>query len=146
MARLGRADHRLALSADDCAALEPRATEWLARGVSVDYLTSALTAGLPAAIDSPVGFLRHRLTTKAPPQLPTEKTGSGTTAPAARSLLVECTECGTPGPPEALPDGLCRPCRSGTDVPRKHTRDDGLPVQRNIGAYVSELRGLLKLP
>ncbi|WP_112490782.1 MarR family transcriptional regulator [Streptomyces bacillaris] len=111
LAHLGRADHRLALSADDCTALEPQATEWLARGVSVDYLTSALTAGLPAAIDSPVGFLRHRLTTKAPPQLPTEKTGSGTTAPAARSLLVECTECGTPGPPEALPDGLCRPCR-----------------------------------
>ncbi|RBL82780.1 MarR family transcriptional regulator, partial [Streptomyces cavourensis] len=49
-------------------------------------------------------------------------------------------------PPEALPDGLCRPCRSGTDVPRRRTRDDGLPVQRDIGAYVSELRGLLKLP
>ncbi|PWS41559.1 MarR family transcriptional regulator [Streptomyces sp. ZEA17I] len=146
LARLGRADHRLTLSAADCAALESRATEWLARGVSTDYLTSALTAGLPATIDSPTDFLRHRLTTKIPPQLPTERTESGTTAPTARSLLVECTECGTPGPPEALPDGLCRPCRSGTDVPRQRTRDDGLPVQRDIGAYVSELRGLLKLP
>ncbi|MFI1934471.1 MarR family transcriptional regulator, partial [Streptomyces sp. NPDC020330] len=39
LARLGREDHRLTLSADDCATLEPQATEWLARGVSVDYLT-----------------------------------------------------------------------------------------------------------
>ncbi len=53
LARLGRNDHRLALSADDCTALEAQATQWLARGVSVDYLTSALTAGLPATIDSP---------------------------------------------------------------------------------------------
>ncbi|WP_257138039.1 MarR family transcriptional regulator, partial [Streptomyces sp. b84] len=59
LARLGRDDHRLALSADDCTVLEPLAAKWLARGVSVDYLTSALTAGLPAKVDSPVGLLRR---------------------------------------------------------------------------------------
>ncbi|MFF3814746.1 MarR family transcriptional regulator [Streptomyces bacillaris] len=143
LARLGRADHRLALSADDCATLEPQAAEWLARGVSVDYLTSALTAGLPAAIDSPVGFLRHRLTTKTPPQLPTKNTGSGTTAPTASSLLVECTECGTPGPPEALPDGLCRPCRE------THSKGPGDPspapaAAPDIKARMANLRNLLR--
>uniref|UniRef100_UPI000D1367A9 hypothetical protein n=1 Tax=Streptomyces californicus TaxID=67351 RepID=UPI000D1367A9 len=57
LARLGRNDHRLALSAADCTTLEPLATAWLARGVTVDYLTTALTAGLPAHIDSPAGLL-----------------------------------------------------------------------------------------
>ncbi|WP_217228671.1 MarR family transcriptional regulator, partial [Streptomyces anulatus] len=61
LARLGRNDHRLTLSADDCATLEPLAAQWLARGVSVDYLTHALTAGLPAQVDSPLGFVRRRL-------------------------------------------------------------------------------------
>ncbi|NEA12408.1 hypothetical protein G3I27_30370, partial [Streptomyces sp. SID10692] len=39
LARLGRDDHRLALSAADCTTLEPLASAWLARGVTVDYLT-----------------------------------------------------------------------------------------------------------
>ncbi|MDT0490839.1 MarR family transcriptional regulator [Streptomyces griseus] len=145
LARLGRQDPRLALSANDCAALEARAAQWLDRGVGVDYLTAALTAGLPAEVDSPVALLRHRLTTKVPPPLPAESTAPGG-APPGRRLLVECTKCRTPGPSEALPDGLCRPCRSGADGPRQRTRDDGLPVQRDISAYVSELRGRLKLP
>ncbi|MEU6619009.1 MarR family transcriptional regulator, partial [Streptomyces parvus] len=38
LARLGRNDHRLALSADDCTTLEPLATQWLDRGVTTDYL------------------------------------------------------------------------------------------------------------
>ncbi|QCW78122.1 MarR family transcriptional regulator [Streptomyces sp. S6] len=142
LARLGREDHRLALSADDCAALEPRAAEWLARGVSVDYLTTALTAGLPAEINSPVGFLRRRLTTKLPPNLPPQTTYPTPAAPAAR-VLVECTECGTPGPSEALPDGLCRPCRE--------TRDTGpgdpsptLTVPPDITTHMANLRNLLK--
>ncbi|WP_127467745.1 MarR family transcriptional regulator [Streptomyces sp. B27] len=143
LARLGRNDHRLALSADDCTALEPQATQWLARGVSVDYLTSALTAGLPATIDSPAGFLRRRLTTKIPPRLPTENPESGTTTPAARSLLVECTECGTPGPPEALPDGLCRLCRE------THSKGAGDPspapaAAPDIKARMANLRNLLR--
>ncbi|MEW2072021.1 hypothetical protein, partial [Streptomyces sp. NPDC007346] len=58
LAHLGRNDHRLALSAHDCTTLEPQAAAWLTRGVSTDYLTSALTQGLPTTIDSPVAFLR----------------------------------------------------------------------------------------
>ncbi len=144
LARLGRDDHRLALSAHDCATLEPLATAWLARGVSIDYLTSALTAGLPAQIDSPVGLLRRRLTDKIPPQLPTPETaqpGPGAPAPARR-ILIECTNCGRPGHPEALPDGLCRPCRHA------HAHGDtATPAPAEVAtvkARMANLRTLLK--
>ncbi|MER6773602.1 MarR family transcriptional regulator [Streptomyces bacillaris] len=142
LARLGREDHRLALSADDCAALEPRAAEWLARGVSVDYLTTALTAGLPAEINSPVGFLRRRLTTKLPPNLPPETTHPTPATPPGR-VLVECTECGTPGPSEALPDGLCRPCRETCDT-GPGDPSPVLPAPPDIKTHMANLRNLLK--
>ncbi|RPK75154.1 MULTISPECIES: MarR family transcriptional regulator [unclassified Streptomyces] len=109
LARLGRTDSRLALSAADCAALEQAAAEWFARGVDADYLTHALTAGLPASVDSPFGFVRRRLHDKLPPRLPA--TTPATQATPVRRLMVECTECGAPGRPEAFRDGLCRPCR-----------------------------------
>ncbi|MFJ9886088.1 MarR family transcriptional regulator [Streptomyces sp. NPDC091287] len=146
LARLGRTDHRLGLSTDDCAALEAQAAEWLARGVDADYLTAALTAGLPARVDSPVGFVRRRLADKIPPRLPAEHAPPD--APARR-VLVECTDCGAPGRPEALPDGLCRPCRAA-----HHSGSADSPVgtteaaagARDIGAYVAALRDLLKAP
>ncbi|MFD7492296.1 MarR family transcriptional regulator [Streptomyces sp. NPDC059832] len=109
LARLGRTDSRLALSAADCAALEQAAAEWFARGVDAEYLTHALTAGLPASVDSPFGFVRRRLHDKLPPRLPAAApTAQGT---PVRRLMAECTECGAPGRPEAFRDGLCRPCR-----------------------------------
>ncbi|MFJ2374642.1 MarR family transcriptional regulator [Streptomyces sp. NPDC087769] len=109
LARLGRTDSRLALSAADCAALEQAAGEWFARGVDADYLTHALTAGLPASVDSPFGFVRRRLHDKLPPRLPAATPATAGTP--VRRLMVECTECGAPGRPEAFRDGLCRPCR-----------------------------------
>lgn len=66
LAGLGRIDTRLPLSAEDCSVLEGLAEQWFARGVNADYLTSALTAGLPAQVDSPVGFLRHAARRQAP--------------------------------------------------------------------------------
>ncbi|MEV7114771.1 MarR family transcriptional regulator [Streptomyces anulatus] len=144
LARLGRDDHRLTLSADDCSTLEAQAAEWLARGVSVDYLTSALTAGLPAKVDSPVGLLRRRLNDKVPPRLPTAGSPSPGAPAPARHLLVECTDCGRPGPPQALPDGLCRPCREthsgsvgGGNSP--HPADIA-----DVKAHMNNLRDLLK--
>ncbi|MGC5535545.1 MarR family transcriptional regulator [Streptomyces sp. SR-10] len=142
LARLGRTDHRLGLSADDCAALEAQAAEWLARGVDAGYLTAALTAGLPAHVDSPVGFVRRRLTDKIPPRLPAEQAPPGT---PTRRILVECAECGAPGRPEALPDGLCRPCRTSSTAD-KPVVTGGLPDAPDIGAYIAELRDLLKAP
>ncbi|MFI1930021.1 MarR family transcriptional regulator [Streptomyces sp. NPDC020330] len=147
LARLGRTDHRLGLSADDCATLEAQAAEWLARGVDADYLTAALTAGLPAQVDSPRGFVRRRLIDKIPPRLlPAEQASP---AAPARRILMECTDCGTPGRPEALPDGLCRPCRAAHSpgpaeppAPAVEAPADA----RDIGAYIAGLRDLLKAP
>ncbi|WP_228923007.1 MarR family transcriptional regulator [Streptomyces sp. DH7] len=149
LARLGRTDQRLGLSADDCAALEAQAAEWLARGVDADYLTVALTAGLPAQVDSPLGFVRRRLTDKIPPRLTTENTQPATPAPTPRRLLMECTDCGRPGQPEALPDGLCRPCRTAhhPGSPETPARTAEVPADaRDIGAYIAGLRDLLKTP
>ncbi|MFD1852914.1 MarR family transcriptional regulator [Kitasatospora cinereorecta] len=67
LARLGRTDTRLVLSAADCRVLEPLAATWFARGVDADYFAQALAAGLPAQVASPVGFVRRRLVDKLPP-------------------------------------------------------------------------------
>ncbi|MFH9236787.1 MarR family transcriptional regulator [Streptomyces anulatus] len=149
LARLGRTDQRLGLSADDCAALEAQAAEWFARGVDADYLTAALTAGLPAKVDSPLGFVRRRLADKVPPRLTTENTQPATPTPTPRRLLMECTDCGRPGQPEALPDGLCRPCRTAhhPGSPETPARTAEVPADaRDIGAYIAGLRDLLKTP
>ncbi|MFD4125799.1 MarR family transcriptional regulator [Streptomyces globisporus] len=140
LARLGRDDHRLTLSAHDCTTLEPLAAQWLDRGVTTDYLTNALTAGLPAQVDSPAGLLRRRLIDKLPPQLPTPA-GTPADAPTpTRRLLVECTDCGRPGQPEALPDGLCRPCHTthGNNAPPDPTQIAA------VKAHMANLRDLLK--
>ncbi|MFD4015828.1 MarR family transcriptional regulator [Streptomyces sindenensis] len=148
LAELGRKDIRLALSADDCAALEALAAEWLARGVDADYLTAALTAGLPAQVDCPPRFVRRRLTDKIPPRLPTRPTtpnASPGTSTAAPRILMECTECGRPGQPEALPDGLCRPCRAAHS--EGHEAEAGSPDPTEIAAvktHMANLRTLLK--
>ncbi|MET9916085.1 MarR family transcriptional regulator [Streptomyces sp. NPDC006435] len=110
LARLGRADSRLALSAADCAELEQLAAEWFERGVGAEYLTGALTAGLPDAVGSPFGFVRRRLRDKLPPRMPAPTPRPASEVPLRR-MMVECTECRTPGRPEAFRDGLCRPCR-----------------------------------
>ncbi|MFC8337060.1 MarR family transcriptional regulator [Streptomyces rubiginosohelvolus] len=142
LARLGRNDHRLGLSADDCTTLEPLAAQWLDRGITTDYLTNALTAGLPAQIDSPVGLIRRRLIDKLPPRLPaTASTPADTPAPNRR-LLVECTDCGRPGPPEALPDGLCHPCHQTHTTGGPPSPD---PTQiAAVKAHMANLRDLLK--
>ncbi|WP_329226622.1 MarR family transcriptional regulator [Streptomyces sp. NBC_01460] len=140
LAQLGRRDPRLALSAADCRTLEPLAAIWFARGVDADYLTQALTAGLPAQVGSPVGIVRRRLTDKLPPY------AAGSPAPATtvtpkRRVLAECTECGRPGSPEALPDGLCRLCRT---TPQQASAAP--PAERDVHALVGQLRELTRLP
>ncbi|WP_406394929.1 MarR family transcriptional regulator [Streptomyces sp. NBC_00887] len=141
LARLGRTEPRLALSASDCAALEDLAAAWLVRGVSADYLTQALVSGLPAQVGSPVGFVRRRLLDKIPARLPDAAPAPDT---PARRLLVECTECGRPGPAESLPDGLCRPCRA--PAPAEQESPAGLPTERDVRSYVDVLRGKHRMP
>ncbi|MEU2479706.1 MarR family transcriptional regulator [Streptomyces sp. NPDC006682] len=148
LAELGRREPRLALSAADCAALEPLAAAWFARGVSADYLTSALTAGLPERIGSPVGLVRRRLTDKMPPHLPAAPAPTRGLPPGTpvRGLLVECTDCGRPGPAAALPDGLCKPCRTAHRKPE--SSEDAAPgeVERDVPALVASLRNLMRMP
>ncbi|MFF1462418.1 MarR family transcriptional regulator [Streptomyces sp. NPDC058330] len=148
LARLGRVEPRLGLSAGDCAALERLASEWFARGVDADYLTRALTSGLPDRIGSPVGFVRRRLTDKIPARLPDTSAPAAPDGPARR-LLVECAECGHPGPAGALPDGLCRPCRADSPAvatARGGDAEAGPPAERDVHALVGSLRNLMRTP
>lgn len=149
LANLGRIDSRLTLSAADCAVLEARAAEWLARGVNTDYLTQALTAGLPPQVGSPVGFVRRRLTDKIPPHVSDTPAPPPPAAPARRAMD-ECVKCAAPGRPEALPDGLCRPCRTsaqgGAAAGAAPEPAPGLPSERDVRAFAADLRVLLKSP
>ncbi|MET8184962.1 MarR family transcriptional regulator [Streptomyces sp. NPDC005246] len=144
LAQLGRIEPRLPLSATDCTALEPLAAQWFARGVDADYLTHALTSGLPAQVGSPIGLVRRRLHDKIPPHLPTTPTPATPGSPVRR-LMMECTGCGTPGPSEALPDGLCRTCRK-PDPDAASEQATGANAERNVHSLVAELRGMLKHP
>ncbi|WP_328718895.1 MarR family transcriptional regulator [Streptomyces sp. NBC_00247] len=156
LAELGRRDPRLTLSAADCEVLEPLAAAWFARGVSAGYLTSALTAGLPEQVGSPVGLVRRRLTDKMPPRLsptptPPPVPAPGTPAAPVRGLLVECTDCGRPARAEALPDGLCAPCRTAHQAPQPADPDAApasAPAQaeRDVPALVAGLRNLMRTP
>ncbi|MFD9684859.1 hypothetical protein ACFWXO_03755 [Kitasatospora sp. NPDC059088] len=110
LAGLGLTDARLPLSAADCAALEPLAAEWFARGATPALFTAALTAGLPPdGIHSPAAFTRRRLLDKLPPERPLPQ------QQAAR--IAECTDCRTPCRPHALLGGLCRTCRGTPTAP-----------------------------
>ncbi|MFD4022289.1 hypothetical protein ACFWRV_02050 [Streptomyces sp. NPDC058576] len=147
LAELGRRGTRLALSTADCATLEPLAAAWFARGVSADYLTSALTAGLPERIGSPIGLVRRRLTDKMPPQLPTAPAQvQGPRGTPVRALLVECTECGRPGPAEALPDGLCRPCAATHKSAESSEAPVPAEIERDVPALVAGRRNLMRTP
>ncbi|MGW7361881.1 hypothetical protein ACWGI8_00270 [Streptomyces sp. NPDC054841] len=102
LARAGQTDPRMTLSAAECDALEALAAQWLAHGATPDQLLHALTSGLPEQVHSAGAFARRRLIAKMPPPAPVRP---------RRRTLVECTECGVPGTPEALPDGVCDGCR-----------------------------------
>ncbi|MFD9422450.1 MULTISPECIES: hypothetical protein [unclassified Streptomyces] len=139
LAQLGRRDPRLALSAADCETLQDLAQCWFDRGADADYLLQALSCGLPTGVDSPVGLVRDRLIRKLPPLLPATPTppAPGT---APHRLLVECTECGAPGRPESLPDGLCGPCRRSVQGAATPPSTPG-PDARLLAGHI---RGLLK--
>ncbi|MFD9868686.1 hypothetical protein ACFXI8_03185 [Streptomyces niveus] len=103
LARLGRTEPRMALSATECAALEPLAVQWLARGATEDHLTRSLTGGLPHPLHSPGAIARTRLETKMPPE-PYE-------APEyiTRAVMV-CMGCEEPENVVTLVKGMCLDC------------------------------------
>lgn len=109
LAALGRTTPSLSLSARACEDLAPLVTEWFARGATDEHVLQALTAGLPTPVHSPAAIVRTRLTTKLPPEPEPEPEQERAPRPPLRVL--ECAKCGTPGRPEALPGGVCGPCR-----------------------------------
>ncbi|MFP8963153.1 hypothetical protein ACLIYP_21765 [Streptomyces nanhaiensis] len=135
LAGLGRAEPRMTLSAADCAALEELAGRWLERGADERQLTGALLAGLPPEVHHPAALARRRLTDKLPPEPAPEPAPDAASAPGPASgspgpgvlRMAECTVCGVPGRPDALPGGLCRDCR-------------GLPPAAPAGPTPDEIR------
>ncbi|MGW2514451.1 hypothetical protein ACWC0A_34755 [Streptomyces scopuliridis] len=133
LAALGRSAPAMSLSAADCAALEPLTTPWFERGATERDILRALTSGLPADVHHPAGIARARLTSKLPPDR----------IPAPRpALRLECARCGVPGPPEALPDGECGPCR-GEPAPAR--RPAPLPPTA-VHALASQARAAATRP
>ncbi|MCM2426667.1 hypothetical protein [Streptomyces sp. RKAG337] len=131
LAALGRTDPRMMLSAADCAALEPFAAEWLARGVRGPQFVYALTAGLPPHVHCAGALARRRLSDKMPPEV--------VAVAVVVPRILECTRCGVPGRPEALSGGLCRCCRGDAPPPGS----DG-PSAAEIRARVDRLRTVIR--
>ncbi|MFC4505897.1 MULTISPECIES: hypothetical protein [Streptomyces] len=132
LAALGRTTPVLSLSAADCAQLAPLVEEWFARGATEETLLTALTAGLPTPVHSPVALLRRRLTDKLPPEPPPVR-------PPRR--ILECAKCGIPGRPEALPGGECGACRGGPAPARSNTPLSASAIQ----ARADEIRAAMSL-
>ncbi|WP_190025488.1 hypothetical protein [Streptomyces hiroshimensis] len=136
LATLGLSDPRLTLSAADCAALEPLAAEWFARGITPQDFARILCNGLPDVIHCPGAFTRKRLIDRLPPEPFPTPHAEAQAAPTPRWDM-ECTDCGTPGRPEALPGGLCRTCR-GVEPP------PDAPDSADVRARVARLRAMTR--
>ncbi|MFF4400444.1 hypothetical protein [Streptomyces sp. NPDC001480] len=131
LAALGRTAPALSLSEADCAQLAPLVAEWFERGATEETVRTALTAGLPTPVHHPAALLHRRLTTKLPP----------VPAPRPPLRVLECAECHTPGPPEALPGGLCGACRGDRSPARLNTPLSPSAVQVRAG----EIRAAMSL-
>ncbi|SNX62081.1 hypothetical protein SAMN06272735_3833 [Streptomyces sp. TLI_55] len=131
LAALGRTAPALSLSGAECARLAPLLTPWFERGATDEVVRHALTSGLPVPVHSAAALVHSRLTSKLPPEPPAAR-------PPRRVL--ECAECGLPGPPEALPGGVCGGCRGGGRAPE---RPAALPPAPEIHARAAEIRAAM---
>jgi hypothetical protein len=103
---LGRADRRLAFRDSKLATLIPYVVARLEAGDTEPDLYRDLTTRLPTR-GRPItsGFLYYRLTkAPKPPTIPAQR--------PIRPRLIECADCGRPGP-TLTPGTLCRACRPG---------------------------------
>ncbi|MFI6930045.1 hypothetical protein [Streptomyces sp. NPDC050287] len=62
---------------------------------------------------------------------------------AVRTGLMECTDCGVPGRPEALPGGLCRACDGRESSP--HREPTGMPTGA-VRARAAQVRAAMRTP
>ncbi|MGN5379182.1 hypothetical protein BIV25_13615 [Streptomyces sp. MUSC 14] len=134
LAALGRTAPVMSLSAADCAELAPLVAEWFVRGADDSAVLHALTAGLPSPVHHPAALVRSRLTSKLPPE-PVRQ------PPRPPRRILECAECGVPGRPEALADGLCRACRGAP--PRDRAHPNGPLAAPAIRSYAAEMRAAI---
>ncbi|MEU0956341.1 hypothetical protein ABZ353_28995 [Streptomyces niveus] len=144
LARLGRTEPRMTLSAAECAALESLAAQWLARGATPDHLTRSLTTGLPHPLHSPGAIARKRLESKMPPepyQAPTHIT---------RAVML-CIGCEEPETVVTLIGGVCVECREemeaydaaeskGLVIDAIPDTFRAVPAQREVARRADELR------
>ncbi|WP_200300771.1 hypothetical protein [Streptomyces adelaidensis] len=107
LARLGRIEPRLTLSASECGALEESAARWFARGASEVQIVQALTAGLPERVAHAYGFVRARLIDKIPPE---QQEPAWPRSRPSVGHQVLCTACGEPEGGTGLRGGLCEGC------------------------------------
>ncbi|MFI2077495.1 hypothetical protein [Streptomyces triculaminicus] len=116
---LRHADPRLTLSAAECAELEPLVEQWLARDTTVEQMTASVTAGLPAVIFSPAGFIRTRLEKKMPP-IPTRLIAAYDDRSVSRRpptpSFSPCGDCGGVDLNTVLGDYSCATCARVPDV------------------------------
>lgn len=154
LAQLGRIEARLTLSAADCAALADLAASWFERGATLDRFTSALSSGLPDVVYAPHALLARRLRDKLPPEpardpAPVPGPVSGPAPSPAHGLrrtILECTECGVPGRPQALPGGLCRACAAhgGASGPSMTvTATAAADIAPDVRRHVSRIRAAI---
>ncbi|MFJ2650367.1 hypothetical protein ACIO1C_27050 [Streptomyces sp. NPDC087420] len=146
LARLGRTEPRMTLSARECAALESLAAEWLARGATPDHLVRSLTAGLPQPLRSPGAIARTRLESKMPPE-PFH-------APAHVNLAVMvCMTCDVADNVKPLIRGVCLDCReemaaydaaedAGVVIDRVPDTFLAVPAQVNVARRADECRAM----
>ncbi|WP_327235279.1 hypothetical protein OG349_16255 [Streptomyces sp. NBC_01317] len=146
LARLGRTEPRMTLSARECAALESLAAEWLARGATPDHLVRSLTAGLPQPLRSPGAIARTRLENKMPPE-PFH-------APAHVNLAVMvCMTCDVADNVKPLIRGVCVDCReemaaydaaedAGVVIDRVPDTFLAVPAQVNVARRADECRAM----
>ncbi|WP_372408904.1 hypothetical protein [Streptomyces luteireticuli] len=108
LASLGRTDHRMTLSAADCASLAPLVEPWFERGATDEEFVRAMTGQLPPEVLHAAGLARRRLRDKLPAD------ADAAPKPKRPHLHLECFVCRVPGTTEALPGGICRVCRGET--------------------------------
>ncbi|GAQ58063.1 hypothetical protein a10_07948 [Streptomyces acidiscabies] len=135
LAAISRTAPSLFLSAAECARLAPLVEEWFARGANAEAVRTALTAGLPHVVHSPAALLHRRLVDKMPSPVPVRPVVPEAVRPVR---LLECSECGVPGRPEALPGGVCKGCTGSPVRPAGYL--DALDVRAQADAFRASIR------
>ncbi|HTJ66676.1 MAG TPA: helix-turn-helix domain-containing protein [Actinospica sp.] len=127
IARVARAEPKLALGWAEALQLAPLVAEWRRRGASDMHIISSLTAGLPHhGVHHPLRFIEARLRTK----MPAER--------SAAPPRFECDSCRAP----ASSAGNCRNCRAGEPFARRTESDFAGVRSRGVALARAALRGL----